>query len=152
MALISPTLSSLTGWTWPPPPYGMADGATQVQPSGWSGGSCFQVPSALVPRWGGSSLPLRPVWPSWMAGTAPWLFRVPGFRRFRGYATRRNIWLKHPHLDELLHRLGRTGIARCAALLGDGDLHGQPLTGLLAYRRRTRDQPHEAQQHKSQHP
>ena len=34
--------------------------------------------------------------------SAPWLFRVPGFRRFRGYATRRNIWLKHPHLDERL--------------------------------------------------
>ena len=33
---------------------------------------------------------------------APWLFKVPGFRRFRGYATRRNIWLKHPHLDERL--------------------------------------------------
>jgi hypothetical protein len=33
---------------------------------------------------------------------APWLFRVPGFRRFRGYATRRNIWLKRPALDERL--------------------------------------------------
>jgi hypothetical protein len=33
---------------------------------------------------------------------APWLFRVPGFRRFRGYATRRNIWLKRPPPDELL--------------------------------------------------
>jgi hypothetical protein len=33
---------------------------------------------------------------------APWLFRVPGFRRFRGYATRRNIWLKRPELDERL--------------------------------------------------
>jgi hypothetical protein len=33
---------------------------------------------------------------------APWLFRVPGFRRFRGYATRRNIWLKRSELDERL--------------------------------------------------
>ncbi len=33
---------------------------------------------------------------------APWLFRVPGFRRFRGYATRRNIWLKRPDADERL--------------------------------------------------
>jgi hypothetical protein len=33
---------------------------------------------------------------------APWLFRVPGFRRFRGYATRHNIWLKRPRLDERL--------------------------------------------------
>jgi hypothetical protein len=33
---------------------------------------------------------------------APWLFRIPGFRRFRGYATRRNIWLKQPLLDERL--------------------------------------------------
>ena len=33
---------------------------------------------------------------------APWLFKVPGFRRFRGYATRRNIWLKRPLLDERL--------------------------------------------------
>jgi hypothetical protein len=33
---------------------------------------------------------------------APWLFRVPGFRRFRGYATRRNIWLKRPEADERL--------------------------------------------------
>ena len=32
----------------------------------------------------------------------PWLFRVPGFRRFRAYATRRNIWLKRPRLDEQL--------------------------------------------------
>ena len=56
---------------WPPPPYGIAEGATQVQPSGWSGGSCFHMPSELTPRWGGSSLPLRPVWPSWIAGTAP---------------------------------------------------------------------------------
>ncbi len=32
----------------------------------------------------------------------PWLFRIPGFRRFRGYATRRNIWLKRPGLDERL--------------------------------------------------
>jgi hypothetical protein len=32
----------------------------------------------------------------------PWLFKLPGFRRFRGYATRRNIWLKHRHLDERL--------------------------------------------------
>ena len=33
---------------------------------------------------------------------APWLFRIPGFRRFRGYATRRNIWLKRPVLDDRL--------------------------------------------------
>jgi len=33
---------------------------------------------------------------------APWLFRIPGFRRFRGYATRRNIWLKRPALDSRL--------------------------------------------------
>ena len=31
---------------------------------------------------------------------APWLFRVPGFRRFRGYATRHLIVLKHPAADE----------------------------------------------------
>jgi hypothetical protein len=30
---------------------------------------------------------------------APWLFRVPGFRRFRGYATRHLILLKRPMLD-----------------------------------------------------
>jgi hypothetical protein len=33
---------------------------------------------------------------------APWLFRLPGFRRFRGYATRHLIILKHPVLDEHL--------------------------------------------------
>jgi hypothetical protein len=33
---------------------------------------------------------------------APWLFRIPGFRRFRGYATRHHIWLKEPALDERL--------------------------------------------------
>ena len=32
----------------------------------------------------------------------PWLFRVPGFRRFRGYATRHLIFLKRPELDEQL--------------------------------------------------
>jgi hypothetical protein len=32
----------------------------------------------------------------------PWLFRVPGFRRFRGYATRHLILLKRPQLDEQL--------------------------------------------------
>jgi hypothetical protein len=32
----------------------------------------------------------------------PWLFRIPGFRRFRGYATRRNIWLKRARLDDRL--------------------------------------------------
>ena len=38
---------------------------------------------------------------------APWLFRVPGFRRFRGYATRHLILLKRPHLDEdlIVHEL-----------------------------------------------
>jgi hypothetical protein len=30
----------------------------------------------------------------------PWLFRMPGFRRFRGYATRHLILLKHPAIDE----------------------------------------------------
>jgi hypothetical protein len=29
----------------------------------------------------------------------PWLFRVPGFRRFRGYATRHLVILKRPELD-----------------------------------------------------
>jgi hypothetical protein len=33
---------------------------------------------------------------------APWLFKIPGFRRFRGYATRHNIWLKRQRLDERL--------------------------------------------------
>jgi hypothetical protein len=33
---------------------------------------------------------------------APRLFLIPGFRRFRGYATRHNIWLKRPVLDERL--------------------------------------------------
>jgi hypothetical protein len=33
---------------------------------------------------------------------APWVFRVPGFRRFRGYATRHLILLKRPVLDEQL--------------------------------------------------
>jgi hypothetical protein len=32
--------------------------------------------------------------------TAPWLFRVPGFRRFRGYATRHLIILKQPSIDD----------------------------------------------------
>jgi hypothetical protein len=32
----------------------------------------------------------------------PWLFRVPGFRRFRGYATRHLILVKGPALDESL--------------------------------------------------
>jgi hypothetical protein len=38
---------------------------------------------------------------------APWLFRVPGFRRFRGYATRHLILLKRPHLAEelIVHEL-----------------------------------------------
>jgi hypothetical protein len=30
----------------------------------------------------------------------PWLFRVPGFRRFRGYATRHLILLRHAAVDE----------------------------------------------------
>jgi hypothetical protein len=30
----------------------------------------------------------------------PWLFSVPGFRRFRGYATRHLVLLKHPVLDD----------------------------------------------------
>jgi hypothetical protein len=38
---------------------------------------------------------------------APWLFRVPGFRRFRGYATRHLILLKHaaPDEDLVVHEL-----------------------------------------------
>jgi hypothetical protein len=38
---------------------------------------------------------------------APWLFRIPGFRRFRGYATRHLILLKHPAIDEdlVVHEL-----------------------------------------------
>lgn len=37
----------------------------------------------------------------------PWLFRVPGFRRFRGYATFRRILLKRSLLDEdlIVHEL-----------------------------------------------
>lgn len=37
----------------------------------------------------------------------PWLFRVPGFRRFGGYATFRRILLKRPMLDEdlIVHEL-----------------------------------------------
>jgi hypothetical protein len=33
---------------------------------------------------------------------APWLFAVPGFRRFRGYATRHLVLLKGPAVDEEL--------------------------------------------------
>lgn len=38
---------------------------------------------------------------------APWLFRLPGFRRFRGYATRHLVLLKGPALDEdlVVHEL-----------------------------------------------
>ena len=38
---------------------------------------------------------------------APWLFRVPGFRRFTGYATRHLILLKGPEVDEdlVVHEL-----------------------------------------------
>jgi hypothetical protein len=38
---------------------------------------------------------------------APWLFRVPGFRRFRGYATRHLILLRDRTLDEdlVVHEL-----------------------------------------------
>jgi len=37
----------------------------------------------------------------------PWLFRVPGFRRFRGYATRHLVLLKGPALEEdlIVHEL-----------------------------------------------
>ena len=37
----------------------------------------------------------------------PWLFRVPGFRRFRGYATRHLVLLKGTALDEdlIVHEL-----------------------------------------------
>ena len=37
----------------------------------------------------------------------PWLFRLPGFRRFRGYATLRRVLLKRPFLDEdlIVHEL-----------------------------------------------
>jgi len=38
---------------------------------------------------------------------APWLFRVPGFRRFTGYATRHLVLLKAPEIDEdhVVHEL-----------------------------------------------
>jgi hypothetical protein len=38
---------------------------------------------------------------------APWLFRVPGFRRFSGYATRHLVLLKGPAVDEdlVVHEL-----------------------------------------------
>ncbi len=38
---------------------------------------------------------------------APWLFRVPGFRRFSGYATRHLVLLKGPGVDEdlVVHEL-----------------------------------------------
>ena len=38
---------------------------------------------------------------------APWLFRVPGFRRFTGYATRHLVLLKGPGIDEdlVVHEL-----------------------------------------------
>jgi hypothetical protein len=38
---------------------------------------------------------------------APWLFRVPGFRRFRGYATRHLVLLKDPSVDDdlVVHEL-----------------------------------------------
>jgi hypothetical protein len=37
----------------------------------------------------------------------PWLFAVPGFRRFRGYATRHLVLLKGPGVDEdlVVHEL-----------------------------------------------
>jgi hypothetical protein len=37
----------------------------------------------------------------------PWLFRVPGFRRFRGYATRHLVLLKRPMPDDdlIVHEL-----------------------------------------------
>jgi hypothetical protein len=38
---------------------------------------------------------------------APWLFALPGFRRFRGYATRHLVLLKGPTVDEdlVVHEL-----------------------------------------------
>jgi hypothetical protein len=38
---------------------------------------------------------------------APWLFRIPGFRRFHGYATRHLILLRQPTADEdlVVHEL-----------------------------------------------
>jgi hypothetical protein len=38
---------------------------------------------------------------------APWLFRVAGFRRFRGYATRHLVLLRGPEVDEdlVVHEL-----------------------------------------------
>jgi hypothetical protein len=38
---------------------------------------------------------------------APWLFAVPGFRRFRGYATRHLILLRGPGIDDdlVVHEL-----------------------------------------------
>jgi hypothetical protein len=64
---------------------------------------------------------------------APWLFRMPGFRHFRGYATRHLIVLKRPLLDadlithelchvwQLQHRPVRvwTSYARPSTFSGD---------------------------------
>jgi hypothetical protein len=38
---------------------------------------------------------------------APWLFSVPGFRRFRGYATRHPVLLRGPSVDDdlVVHEL-----------------------------------------------
>jgi hypothetical protein len=38
---------------------------------------------------------------------APWLFSVPGFRRFRGYATRHLVLLRGPSVDDdlVVHEL-----------------------------------------------
>jgi len=38
---------------------------------------------------------------------APWLFRVPGFRPFHGYATRHLVLLRGPGIDEdlVVHEL-----------------------------------------------
>jgi hypothetical protein len=38
---------------------------------------------------------------------APWLFAVPGFRRFRGYATRHLVLLRGPEVDDdlVVHEL-----------------------------------------------
>ena len=79
---------------------------------------------------------------------APWLFRIPGFRRFRGYATRRNIWLKRHDRDERLiahelchvwqlqHRPLRVWLSLRPAVdlqLRPHRLPGQPLRGRGAH-------------------
>ena len=58
----------------------------------------------------------------------PWLFRIPGFRRFRAYATRHLILLKHPYPGEqlIVHELCHVW-----------QLQHQPLRVWLSYTRRS---------------